>query len=124
MHLATAKRTNLCSLLACAVVLACEVGWAQQATAPTPAPSVQPPQTQTAQTPTPPTPANAGADKIRQQINNQVADMVAMAQALKAEVGKSTKDELSVAVVRKAASIEELAHRLRTEIQPALASGK
>lgn len=38
-----------------------------------------------------------------------------MATDLKAEVDKSTKDMLSVTVVRKATAIEQLAHKVRTE---------
>jgi len=38
-----------------------------------------------------------------------------MAAALKAEVDKSTKDELSVGVVRKAGELEQMARKLRGE---------
>ncbi len=124
MHPATEKSTRWRSLLACAVFLPCVAAWAQQAAAPAPAQSVQPAPAQTAPIPAPPTPADAGTDKTRQQINNQVAEMVAMSLALKSEVGKSTKDELSVAVIRKAAQIEALARRLRAQIQPSVPSGK
>ncbi len=37
-----------------------------------------------------------------------------MATDLKSEVDKSTKDVLSVGVVRKAGEIEQLAHKVRT----------
>jgi hypothetical protein len=45
-----------------------------------------------------------------------------MASDLKAEVNKTTKDELSVSVVRKAGEIEQLAHKVRTD--PRLTAGK
>lgn len=40
--------------------------------------------------------------------------MLKLATDLKAEVDKSTKDQLSVTVVRKASEIERLARRVRT----------
>jgi len=46
-------------------------------------------------------------------IASQCADLLKMATALKNEVDKSTKDQLSVTVVRKAGEIEQLAHKVR-----------
>lgn len=62
--------------------------------------------------------ADAGGDQARQQINNECADMMQMANDLKAEVDKTTKDVLSIAVVRKANDIEQLARRVRDQMRP------
>ena len=99
------------------------IPYGQQASAPAVAVG-RPAQTQPASAPLPLSAADAGPDKARQQINDQMADLAAMAIALKAEVDKSSKDELSVAVVRKAGEIEVLAHKVREEIPAAIASKK
>lgn len=66
-----------------------------------------------------PPPAKA-ADPHRQQINDQCADLLSMADALKMAVDKTTKDELSVTVVRKAGQIEQLARKVKNEMRPTL----
>jgi hypothetical protein len=43
----------------------------------------------------------------------QCADLLKMATTLKTEVAKTTKDQLSVVVIRKADQIEKLAHKMR-----------
>jgi hypothetical protein len=53
-------------------------------------------------------------DPSRQQVANEAADLLKMATALKSEVDKSTKDTLSVGVVRRANQIEQMAHKART----------
>ena len=45
----------------------------------------------------------------------QTANLLKMAYSLKSEVDKTTKDTLSVAVVRKAAEIEQMARKLRSK---------
>lgn len=50
----------------------------------------------------------------------ECADLLKMANDLKTAVNKTTKDELSLAVVRKAGEIEEMAHKLRDETPPAM----
>lgn len=65
-----------------------------------------------------PVPANAGDDGARQQINNECANLLQMANDLKAAVDKSNKDMLSMAVVRKANEIETLAHHVKDEMRP------
>jgi hypothetical protein len=60
-----------------------------------------------------PAPVTA-VDPSRQQVANEAADLLKMATALKSEVDKSTKDMLSVGVVRKANQIEQMAHKART----------
>jgi hypothetical protein len=63
-----------------------------------------------AQQATPPT-----AESLQQQqVANEAANLLKMATDLKAAVDKTTKDTLSVGVVRKAGEIEQLAHKVRT----------
>jgi hypothetical protein len=69
-----------------------------------------------------PVPASAGGDARRQQINDECANLLMLANMLKAEVEKTTKDELSVPVVRKAGEIEQLARKVRDEMRPVLSS--
>lgn len=45
----------------------------------------------------------------------QTADLLKMAYSLKSEVDKTTKDTLSVTVVRKATEIEQMARKLRSK---------
>jgi hypothetical protein len=45
----------------------------------------------------------------------QTATLLRLATDLKAEMDKTRKDELSIAVVRKASQIEHLAHEVRTK---------
>lgn len=50
----------------------------------------------------------------QQQVADEAADLLKMATDLKAAVDKTTKDTLSVGVIRKAGQIEQLAHKVRT----------
>jgi len=52
-------------------------------------------------------------DEDKQEVASEAADLLKMATALKAEVDKTTKDTLSLTVVRKAGEIEQLAHKVR-----------
>jgi type VI protein secretion system component VasF len=65
------------------------------------------------QQPTPPA-GNTPEEARKREITNECADLLKMATDLKLEVDKTTKDTLSVAVVRKAGEIEQLAHKART----------
>jgi hypothetical protein len=56
-----------------------------------------------------------GEDDRKKQLADECADLLKMATALKAEVDKSTKDELSVSVVRKAGEIEQMVRKVRGE---------
>lgn len=67
-------------------------------------------------------PAAHSGDQRRQQINDECANLLKMANSLKAQVDKTTKDELSISVVRQANQIEQLAHKVKDEIRPAVAS--
>jgi hypothetical protein len=55
----------------------------------------------------------AAANAQKQEAAAEAADLLKMATSLKTEVDKSTKDTLSVIVVRKAGEIEQLAHKVR-----------
>jgi len=81
-----------------------------------PLPAINPPGAQAAGATKPasnqPT-ANVPQDPRKQAIANECADLLKMATDLKAEVDKTTKDTLSVGVVRKAGEIEQLAHKVR-----------
>jgi type VI protein secretion system component VasF len=90
-------------------------GHAQSATGPPPATPEKTASTHApaaVQQPTPPA-ANADEEARKQEIASECSDLLKMAKDLKAEVDKSTKDTLSVTVVRKASEIEQLAHRVR-----------
>jgi hypothetical protein len=56
----------------------------------------------------------ASTDQQKQAVAGEAADLLKMATVLKSEVDKTTKDTLSVTVVRKAGEIEQLAHKVRT----------
>ncbi|MGD1107710.1 MAG: hypothetical protein ABR865_11755 [Terracidiphilus sp.] len=83
-----------------------------------PLPAINPPGAKAARAPAAQQPAQpqAGAtaeDASTPQVAKQCADLLKMATELKSEVDKSSMDTLSVAVVRKAGQIEQLAHRVR-----------
>lgn len=78
------------------------------ATTPKPAPAQQDKQ-QTGSAP-----ADQHTEGGKQEIASECANLLKMATDLKAEVDKTTKDTLSVTVVRKAGEIEQLAHKVRT----------
>jgi hypothetical protein len=84
-----------------------------------PLPSYDPPKSTSTQTPAPgqqqnPPAGNVPADPRKQQIASECANLLKMATDLKTEVDKTTKDTLSLSVVRKAGAIEQLAHKVRT----------
>jgi Spy/CpxP family protein refolding chaperone len=53
----------------------------------------------------------------KKQITDESSQLLAMAVALKAEVDKTNKDELSLNVIRKADEIEKLAHTVKEKIK-------
>lgn len=67
--------------------------------------------------PAPPLPAGAPAQP---QIAGECARLFALATDLKAAVDRSSKDQLSVVVVRKAAQVEQLARKVKDEMKPAV----
>lgn len=56
-------------------------------------------------------------EERRKRMLSDTAKLVALSTELNAEVEKTTKDELSVEVVRKAAEIEKLAHDVRERMR-------
>jgi hypothetical protein len=61
------------------------------------------------------------AEQRKEQIATDTARLQQLAAELKIEMDKSSKDTLSLTVVRKAAEIEKLAHKVRDEIRASLA---
>ena len=62
--------------------------------------------------------AAANAER-RKQIADDSAKLLKLATDLKAEVDKTSKDTLSVNVIRKADEIEKLAHSVKEKMKPA-----
>jgi hypothetical protein len=61
---------------------------------------------------------NGAAEGRNQQIAGDCANLLRLAAALKNEVDRTTKDELSVTVIRRAGEIEQLAHKVKDEMKP------
>lgn len=57
----------------------------------------------------------------RKLVNWECADLLKLASDLKLAVDKTSKDELSLSVVRKAGEIEQMAHKLRDDMRPTMA---
>jgi hypothetical protein len=66
--------------------------------------------------------ASSPEQQRKQEVAGECANMLKMATELKAEVDKTTKDELSIAVVRKAGELEQFAHKVRGDTR--LTAGK
>ena len=81
----------------------------QDATAAATSPSVK----TTAAEPRPPYPGMTAEEKRKQEVAAECASLLKLATDLKAQVDKTSKDELSVTVVRKAAELEQMAHKVR-----------
>jgi hypothetical protein len=56
----------------------------------------------------------------KRQIAQDSAALLTLATELKAQVDKANKDELSLAVIRKAREVETLAHNVRDELKTTL----
>jgi hypothetical protein len=74
--------------------------------------------------PPPVPPPIPSADPRRQQINNECADLLQMANALKIAVDKTTQDELSVTVVREAGQIERAARKVKDEMRATMSASR
>ena len=61
-------------------------------------------------------PSNKADTPQKQEMVQEADNLLKMATELKTEVDKTTKDTLSLAVVRKAGAIEQMAHKDRTGI--------
>lgn len=64
---------------------------------------------------TPPAATAAGGDTQSQTIEQETADLLKMATDLQAEINKTKVATLSLAVVRKASAIEELAKKMKSQ---------
>ena len=60
-------------------------------------------------------PPTGPQDESQKAIYDSSANLLKLANVLKAEVDKTTADQLSVSVVRKAGEIEQLAHKMRLQ---------
>jgi hypothetical protein len=91
----------------------------------------QPAQRSAAQPPVAQAPATAGAaadaskpttpqTPRQKQLANDTAKLLTLANELKAELDKSSKDTLSVSVIKKAEQVEKLAHKVRDEMKASL----
>jgi hypothetical protein len=65
-------------------------------------------------------PPNPSENEKKKQINDQSTKLLTMALSLKAEVDKTTKDTLSLNVIRKADEIEKLAHTVKEKMKTAV----
>jgi hypothetical protein len=74
----------------------------------------------------PANPQDSSQSMSRQELQNQqrkdqltadTAKLLQLANELKAEMDKSTKDTLSVSVLKKAEQVEKLAHKVRDEMK-------
>jgi len=53
----------------------------------------------------------------KNQLAVDTANLLQLANELKAEMDKSTKDTLSLGVIKKAEQVEKLAHKVRDEVK-------
>jgi hypothetical protein len=65
-------------------------------------------------------PPDAADPERKKQIAEESAILLKLATDLKAEVDKTTKDTLSLNVIRKADQIEKLAHNVKESMKPAV----
>jgi len=56
----------------------------------------------------------------QKQLADDTAKLLTLANELKAELDKSTKDTLSLSVIKKAEQVEKLAHKVRDEMKASL----
>jgi hypothetical protein len=56
----------------------------------------------------------------QKQLADDTAKLLTLANELKAELDKSTKDTLSLGVIKKAEQVEKLAHKVRDEMKAGL----
>jgi hypothetical protein len=111
---------QFCALVCCAAFIVlgagssrCPAQSAKVATTASTAANSGTPAPADAQQPNPPA-ANAALDPRGQQLARECADLLKLATDLKAQVDKSTKDQLSVTVVREASQIERLARKVKS----------
>ncbi len=56
----------------------------------------------------------------QKQLADDTAELLSLANELKAELDKSNKDTLSLSVIKKAVQVEKLAHKVRDEMKASL----
>jgi small-conductance mechanosensitive channel len=66
--------------------------------------------------------APASNAEAKKRIADESARLLKLATDLNVEVGKTTQDTLSLAVIRKAAQLERLAHEVKEKSQPSVAA--
>ena len=71
----------------------------------------------------PPNPVAASGESNR-QVAADTARLLKLATELKAEVDKTTKDTLSLSVIRKADEIEHFAHNVREKVTPVVGANE
>ena len=101
-------------------VLAPVIGGAQQ---PAPQAAAQPPAAQTAanvEVAANNQPPAAPQTAKQKQLADDTAKLLQLANELKAELDKSSKDTLSLSVMKKAEQVEKLAHKVRDEMMASL----
>ena len=69
---------------------------------------------------TPSHPADTPAQRKKDQLAADTAKLLQLANELKAEMDKSSKDMLSVGVMKKAEEVEKLAHKVRDEMKASI----
>lgn len=116
-----------CACLAAVAALACAAQ-----TAPNPCKPIQPPvltdppdasrQTEMREQQTPQKSYAAASEERKKQIGEDSARLLQLAAELKSEVDKTTKDTLSLGVIRKADEIENLARSVREKMKLAAAA--
>jgi hypothetical protein len=86
--------------------------------------AAQPPATQTPAATEPPAAADTSKATSQtpqqKQLAEDTAQLLALANELKAELDKSSKDTLSLSVIKKADQVEKLAHKVRDEMKAIL----
>jgi hypothetical protein len=65
-------------------------------------------------------PMETKAQLQQKQLADDTAKLLELANELKADMDKTTKDTLSLAVVKKAEQVEKLAHKVREEMKASI----
>ena len=113
---------RVCLGVVCAVAVTCIAQDGRPAPTPSASTAVQATQSAGADAKAQPTKqAGQGSAPVEGDRKKQIADestqLLSMALALKAEVDKTTKDTLSMNVIRKADEIEKLAHTVKEKLK-------
>jgi hypothetical protein len=109
---------TICLML---VGLGFQIAGAQQPASPAP---VQPPAAQSPEKPDSTVALNPVVPQTprQKQLAEDTARLLVLANQLKAELDKSSKDTLSLSVIKKAGEVEKLAHKVSDEMKTTLAN--